>query len=84
MSNHTLNISTDSGTAKVELDGCQISGGLKGLTIEMAAGKLPTLTLTLDPGVFDMSSGEEVNIYLTEPAKDLLHLLGWTPPAEQS
>ena len=59
----------------VELDGHDVSNALRGLTLEINAGDMPTATLRV--------VAEEVRAYLPDATKELLVRLGWTPPTEE-
>jgi hypothetical protein len=78
----TLRITSEARTmAKIELDGTDVSNAVKGLTLTMKPGQLPTAVLEIP--VVDLSSEPgEANVHISDATRDLLVQIGWTPPTE--
>jgi hypothetical protein len=65
--------------AMIELDGQNVADSIRGLTVTLKAGDLPTLVL--DPVVEDISLElENPQVYVSAAARHLLIKIGWTPP----
>jgi hypothetical protein len=68
-------------TAKVEIDGVDVSSATRALMFRHEVGHRPELELEL--GVFDVSEidSPDVKIMITPSTHEALVALGWTPPA---
>ncbi|HEY9473386.1 MAG TPA: hypothetical protein VIS06_05965 [Mycobacteriales bacterium] len=62
---------------EVSLDGESISDAVRGLTLTMCAGDIPTLTLDV---VADVLFDGQTDVVIPEETRALLVRLGWTPP----
>lgn len=65
----------------VELNGQDISRSLKGLTVTLRAGAVPSVTLNVLVEKIG-SDFPEADLYIPQATRDLLAQFGWTPPEE--
>lgn len=70
------------GGTVIRLDGHDITQVMRELTLNVGAGVVPSLDLTI-PVFEGMRLGlEEVQVYLPDETRELLVRIGWTPPEE--
>lgn len=70
------------GVHQLLIDGHDVSKAVTSLTLNLEGGGSPELHLRLDN--FDLARYDhpDTKIVLTDPTRDALIALGWTPPAE--
>jgi hypothetical protein len=78
----TVQLSSDGIIHKLVVDGIDLSRGLRGAQLSLAAGELPTLTV--DPIIYNLDGADlgTARVVVTDQAAKALVALGWTPPEE--
>lgn len=81
-STRTVKLSSNGMVHTLLVDGVDLSHGLRGAQLTLAAGELPTLTV--DPLIADLDGADlgQAHVVVTEHAVEALVALGWTPPKE--
>ncbi|MER5420348.1 hypothetical protein [Streptosporangium roseum] len=85
MTKHNVNITTGHHERpRVEVDGTDISSGLRGVNIEIGLDGIPRIEAEIAVSVIDVmrlaSPNAEVVLSLPPGAHEALVALGWTPP----
>lgn len=77
----TLELTPIGDGSKVLVDGHDVSGGVRSLALRCVGGEITTMTLELV--LHDMTPVDgEVEILIPDATRDLLVMLGWTPPRD--
>lgn len=66
---------------RLTLDGVDVSGGCRHVTLDLEAGDVPELRLELVIPEVRTTAGK-VDVIVPDDTRELLKQLGWTPPAE--
>jgi len=69
-------------SASIEINGTDVSRAVRGLTLTMKVGRLPTVVLEV-PVLQGLSAeAGEVDVRIPDETRELLLKLGWTAPEE--
>lgn len=77
----SMRITTQGFRGAVEVDGVDLSDGIRGLTVRLGAGQLPQVELDLI--IVDLElEGDDSRLIIPEATRAALIALGWTAPEE--
>lgn len=77
-----VKIAGDHRKSVVEIDGIDIGRGVNAVSIDMAPGVLPQITLSLVVYETEVEADADVQVVMTAGARAALIALGWTPPED--
>jgi len=77
----SMRITTRGATGTVEVDGVDLSTGVRGLTVKLGVGQLPKVELDLIVLELDLDS-DDTRLIIPEATRAALVALGWTAPEE--
>lgn len=80
---HSFQFEGKGNSARVTVDGVDVSGAVTAVTVHADAWEHPRVTLELSVHDVTQISSPETELLIPESTAEALVALGWTPPAEE-
>lgn len=77
----TIKVNED-GQCTVQLGGHDLTQGVTGVKLEIAAGEFPRLVLDLSALLIDVTADGQVGVVIPDATAEVLTRLGWSPPPQ--